>query len=176
MANPMNSNAILRRILAAFLFAPALAIFFGAASAAAQNPHGNIHDSWRVRCNTPTGAPAACQIFQNIIVKESGQPVLKIAIGFSEDGKTAVGIVVLPLGIFLPSGLTLQVDEGQVYEMAIEICGKNGCRVRFSFNDNLLNLFRRGNVARVTFFGGDRKPIRVPVSLKGFTAALKDVQ
>lgn len=176
MAIPMNSNAFVRRKLAAFFFALTLAIFFGAAPAAAQNPHGNLHGVWRVRCNTPTGAPAACQIFQNIIVKESGRPVLKFAIGFSEDGKTAVGIVVLPLGIFLPSGLTLQIDEGQIYEMAIEICGKNGCRVRFSFDDNLLNLFRRGNIAKVTFFGGDRKPIRVPVSLKGFTAALKDVQ
>ena len=60
--------------------------------------------------------------------------------------------------------------------MAIEICGPKGCRVRFSFDDNLMNLFKRGNAAKVTFFGGDQKPIRIPVSLKGFTAALTEVQ
>jgi len=157
-------------------FVLALMAIFLAAPVAAQNPHGNTHDFWRVRCNTPTGAPAACQIFQNIVVKESGQPVLKFAVGFAEDGNTAVGIFVIPLGIYLPPGLTLQVDDGQVFEMAIEICGKKGCRVRFSFDDNLLTLFKRGSSATVTFYVGDQKAIRIPVSLKGFTLALKDVR
>ncbi len=176
MATPMNRERALCQNLTNLSLAFALATFFLAAPAVAQNPHGNTHDSWRVRCNTPTGAPAACQIFQNIVVKESGQPILKFAIGFADDAKTAVGIFVIPLGIYLPPGLTLQVDEGQVFEMAIEICGTKGCRVRFSFDANLLNLFKRGNAATVTFHGGDQKPIRVPISLKGFTAALKDVQ
>lgn len=172
----MNSDGTMRQRLTCRPFAFALAMFFLTAPAAAQNPHGNAHDAWRVRCNTPTGAPAACQIFQNIVVKESGQPILKFAIGFADDAKTAVGIFVIPLGIYLPSGLTLQVDDGQVYEMAIEICGQKGCRVRFSFDETLMNIFKRGSAAKVTFYGGDQKPISIPVSLKGFTAALNDVR
>ena len=82
----------------------------------------------------------------------------------------------MPLGVYLPPGLTLQVDDGQVYKMAIEICGPKGCRVRFSFDDNLLNLFKFGSAAIVTFSGTDQKPIRISVSLKGFTLALQDVQ
>ena len=176
MANPIIGDGNMRQRLKQLQFTVALIALGLSFPAAAQNPHGNIHDAWGVRCNTPTGAPAACQIFQNIVVKESRQPILNFAIGFADDEKIAVGIFVMPLGIYLPPGLTLQVDDGQIYEMAIEICGLKGCRVRFSFDENLLNLFKRGASAKITFSGSDQKPIKVPVSLKGFTAALKDLK
>ena len=66
----------------------------------------------------------------------------------------------------------MKIDEGQTYEMAMEICGRKGCRVRFSIDDALLGAFKGGNVAEIVFYSGARKPIQVPVSLKGFTAAL----
>ena len=176
MANPINGDGNMHQNLNKFPFVLAFIALILTAPAAAQNPHGKIHDTWGVRCNTPTGAPAACQIFQNIVVKDSRQPILNFAISFADDAKTAVGIFVMPLGIYLPPGLTLQVDDGQIYEMAIEICGLKGCRVRFGFDENLMNLFKRGKAARITFSGGDQKPIRIPVSLKGFTAALNDLK
>ena len=176
MASRMNIEGTMRQRPTINFFALAFMTILLSAPAAAQNPHGNIHDTWRVRCNTPTGAPAACQIFQNLVVKESGRQILNFALGFADDTKTVVGIIVIPLGVYLPPGLTLQVDNGQVYKMAIEICGPKGCRVRFSFDDNLLNLFQRSSAAKVTFSGSDQKPISISVSLKGFTSALKDVQ
>lgn len=146
-----------------------------ASPAAAQNPHGKIFGDWRVRCNPATGAPAECQIFQNVVVKDTGQPILQAVVGFLDNVATPVGVFTLPLGIYLPPGLTLQVDKGQTYEMAIEICGRNGCRVRFSIDDKLLGTFKSGKIAEVAFYGGNRKAIKIPVSLKGFTAALAQI-
>ena len=60
--------------------------------------------------------------------------------------------------------------------MAIEICGRNGCRVRFSIDDKLLNTFKSGNTAEIAFYSGNRKPVKVPISLKGFTAALGQIR
>jgi invasion protein IalB len=176
MANSKIGNGILHQRLMPIYVAASIIAFLLSAPAMAQSPHGNIHGAWGVRCNTATGAPAACQIYQNIVVTESRKPILHFAIGFTEDAKTAVGIFVVPLGIYLPPGVTLQVDDGQIYELPIDMCAEKGCRVRFSFDDNLLNIFRRGETAKITFAGGDRKPIVIPVSLKGFTAALKDLK
>ncbi len=111
-------------------------------------------------------------MFQNVVVKETRQPVLQAVFGYMDGADTPVGVFVLPLGIYLPPGLTLQIDKGQVYEMALEICGRKGCRVRFGIDDKLLGLFKSGSIAEVAFQNGVRKPMRVPLSLKGFTAAL----
>ena len=62
-------------------------------------------------------------------------------------------------------------EQGEKIEMALELCGRRGCRVRFSFDDKLLATFKNGKIAMVEFYSGGQKPIRVPLSLKGFTAA-----
>jgi len=142
----------------------------------AQNPHGQIFDAWRVQCNSPTGAPAACQMFQNIIVKDSGEPVLRFFVGYQGESETPIGVFVVPLGVHLPSGITLKIDDGQAYQLVIEVCLPNGCRVRFGFDQNFLDLFKRGNSGTVSFVGGNRQPLNVPISLKGFTAALKVIR
>lgn len=145
-------------------------------AAHAQNPHAKIFGDWRVRCNSATGAPAKCQMFQNVVVKDSGQPILQAVVGYIDEVETPVGVITLPLGIYLPPGLTMQVDKGQTYELAFEVCGRKGCRVRFSIDDTLLGTLKRGNAAEIAFFSASRKPIRVPVSLKGFTAALAQIR
>lgn len=140
--------------------------------AAAQNPHGKRFGSWQIGCNSATGAPSQCQMVQNVFLKETGQPVLQSVIGFIEGAPAPIGVFILPLGIYLPHGLTLQVDKGQTYEMALEICSKKGCRVRFSIDAKLLQALKGGSVAEVGFQTGSQKPLKIPLSLKGFTAAL----
>ena len=111
-------------------------------------------------------------MFQNVFVKETGQPILQMVIGYINDVPSPVGMVTLPLGVYLPQGLTLQVDKGQTYEMAFEICSAKGCRVRFSIDDALLGTFEGGTTAEITSYNTVRKPVRIPISLKGFTAAV----
>ena len=141
-------------------------------SASAQNPHAKIYGDWRIRCNSATGAPSKCQMFQNVVVKETGQPILQMVVGYLADVPSPVGVITLPLGVYLPQGLTLQIDKGQTYEMAFEICSAKGCRVRFSIDDTLLGVLKGGSTAEITSYNAGRKPVRIPISLKGFTAAV----
>lgn len=156
--------------------ATCLLVALFATPAQAQNPHGKIYDSWRIQCNSATGAPSACRMFQNVVVKDSREPILRFFVGYTEESTAPIGLFVVPLGINLPSGITLKIDDGQTYELTVEVCLPNGCQVRFGFDENFLNLFRRGNGATVSFFGGNRQPFDIPVSLKGFTAALEAIQ
>lgn len=139
---------------------------------AAQNPHAKIFGDWRIRCNSATGAPAQCQMFQNVVVKDSGKPILQTAVGYLPDVATPVGAVTLPLGVHLPPGLTLQIDKGQTYELAYEVCSRSGCHVRFSIDAKLLDAFKGGSSAEIAFYNNARKRVSIPVSLKGFTVAL----
>lgn len=170
----MAFNFTAFRLIPLFLV---LTAALAAPPANAQNPHGQVFDSWRVQCNSATGAPSACRMFQNVVLKESREPILQFFVGFPDQSKFPVGLFVVPLGIHLPSGVRLTIDDGQAYELSVEVCLPQGCQIRFGFDDNFLALFKRGSGATVSFFGGaKRQPYNVPVSLKGFTAALAAVQ
>jgi invasion protein IalB len=154
---------------------------FGALSvrpAAAQDPNGKIFDSWRVMCNVPGGAPSKCRMFQNVVLKETREPILQFIIGYSGQASPfPIGLFIVPLGIHLPSGVTLKVDGGQAYQLSVEVCLPQGCQIRFGFDKNFLDLFKKGSKATVSFFsGGNRQPYNVPVSLKGFSAALAAIR
>ena len=138
----------------------------------AQNPHAKIFGDWRVRCNSAIGAPSNCHMFQNAIVQQTKQPILQAIVGYINDVPNPIGEITLPLGVYLLPGLTMQIDDGQIYEMGFEFCSSGGCRVRFSIDEKLLGSFKGGNKAEIAFFNPARKRVRVPISLKGFTAAI----
>ena len=138
----------------------------------AQNPHAKIFGDWRVRCNSAVGAPSSCHIFQNAIFQQTKRPILRAIVGYVNEVPNPIGEITLPLGIYLLPGLTMQIDDGPIYEMGFEFCSPQGCRVRFNIDEKLLGSFKGGNKAEIVFFNPARKRVQVPISLKGFTAAI----
>jgi len=165
-------TAKVRQGASAAFFVLTLVGIFSFFPANAQNPHAKTFGDWKIRCNSATGAPSKCQMFQNVAVKESGRTIMQMIVGYIDDVPSPVGVITLPLGVYLPMGLTIQIDKGQTYKMGFENCSANGCRVRFSIEDALLGTFKSGNTANVTSYNMARKPVLIPISLKGFTAAL----
>ena len=85
--------------------------------------------------------------------------------------------VTTPLRTLLPEGLSLQIDTGNRQRYQFAMCDVTGCFVRFGLTENGLDAFRRGNQANVQIVSADRRdaPVILNVSLKGFTAAYKDL-
>lgn len=158
--------------LSFFIFGAFMLAFSGPVYA--QNPHGKTVQQWNIRCNKSTGAPSGCEMYQ-VVATNNGKKILKIVVGYLE--KQLIGAMTVPLGIHFPSGVTMQVDDGQTYSLTVEFCTPNGCRITFSFDDNLLRAAKAGKVMNITFyfFNERQRPFTVPISLSGFTGALKDV-
>lgn len=145
----------------------------------AQNPHGKKFKDWRIHCNSSAGAPAICIMVQEVVFKNTGKRILQFVVRYSENAETLIGDIILPLGIYLPAGVTMQIDKGQVFEIPIELCTDGqmrGCRARFSFNTELLASIKAGGKAKVVFQDARHTPVPVPVSLAGFTAGLKSIK
>lgn len=92
------------------------------------------------------------------------------------DGKTveAVGNFLVPLGVLIQAGLKLQVDAGPVAASPYLLCQQNGCIVRAPLQADILQSFRRGARATLTFAilnNGQPREVAVPISLSGFTRA-----
>ncbi len=127
-----------------------------------------------INCEDETGKAESCVAFQNIVITESRQQLLTVVAGYLGPKGEPWVVLTLPLGIFLPPGVVLKVDEGQQYDAPIKICTAKGCDAGIPLDDELLWLMKAGLVARVAFMDGTaRNQITVPVSLAGFSAAFR---
>jgi len=138
--------------------------------------HGQAFEDWTARCEKPAGAAVErCYIFQNLVLKETGERLLHMAVGhLAADGQTAA-VVTLPLGISLPPGAAISVDGGEPVRFQVERCDASGCVGAIALEPDMLAALKRGREARITFHDGTRRPIAVPVSLMGFTAGFESL-
>ena len=134
---------------------------------------------WTVRCGRQTEqGPQVCEMQQQRVDQE-GRTVMAVAVG-RVPGTSDLGLlVVLPLGILLPAGVTLQIEGGAELPLPVDRCERPGCRVEMLLEPDLLNRLKAGSQATVFFEAidpqGERQRLGVPISLLGFTAALNEV-
>jgi invasion protein IalB len=133
---------------------------------------------WAVRCGQPArGGPEACEMVQQR-QDEQGQIVLFIAVGKLPNTDNPGMLIILPLGIELPPGAALKVDEGEEVPAQIRRCVRAGCEVELLLEPAILARLKGGTEANVLFQIADeqgRRTVGVPFSLLGFTAALNEV-
>jgi invasion protein IalB len=153
-----------------------VAVLAVTAPAQAKPEHGQNFKNWTARCEPAPGTSLdRCFIFQNLVLKESGQRVVHMAVGYlAANGQTAA-VITMPLGISLPPGASIDVDGGTPREIVIERCDTNGCVGAVALNEQLVVELKRGREARISFHDGTRRRIAVPVSLLGFTAGFNSL-
>ncbi len=135
--------------------------------------------SWQIRCaegvdvNKPE--KGKCEVVQILYVKETGQRFAEMAVGYSsEDGKPR-GVVILPLGILLESGVLFQIDDMPPFKFSPRYCDNNGCVAFLDINDKIMDGLRKGENVKLGMKVVDGRQVSVDMPLKGFSKAFKQV-
>jgi len=76
--------------------------------------------------------------------------------------------VVAPLGVLLPSGLGLKIDQADIGRAGVVRCLPNGCIAEVVMDDELLKKLRTGKTATFIIFQTPEEGIGFPMSLAGF--------
>ena len=158
------------RRLGAVLFAGMLALispgFAGAAHA--QGAVRSVHGDWQIRCDTPPGAQSEqCALIQSVVAEDRSGAGLTVIILKTADQKSKLMRVVAPLGVLLPSGLGLKLDNTDVGRAGFVRCLPNGCVAEVVMDDNLLNQLKTSKTATFIIFETPEEGIGFPLSLKG---------
>ena len=141
--------------------------------ALAEPTEGDAFGNWLVNCKIDEeDGGQGCFIVQNVVLREGGQRVLQVAIGFIKEASEPIALISLPLGISLPPGTTLKVDELEPKRVPIERCEPNGCRAGLKLSEEILENLISGDQLSVTFYDAKRQPIDVPLSLEGIENGL----
>lgn len=139
---------------------------------------GQNFQDWRAKCvpgdkQTAPTSERTCHIFQDLLHKDSGKRVLHMAIGYLPGQQPVTIIVTLPLGISIPPGITIRIDDKNSKTLAVQACFANGCQAAFQPDPAWLAALSKGLKAEVIFSNIQNQAISIPVSLKGITAGMK---
>ena len=134
----------------------------------------HTYGAWTLRCQSAASASSEdCIMFQNLVLKTGGQPVLQFAIGRAPGADSPTVLMKLPLGMALPPGVTIQIDNAKPATFPIERCDPNGCQAGMKLREATITQLEHGQRLNITFYDGGRKPIQVPLSLDGFADSFK---
>ncbi len=151
--------------------APAPADPAPAANAAAPPP------GWAARCTSLNReAPLECAMEQTAVLSKTGQLVVLVNIRVPSDTHTPVVLVQLPLGLNLPAGAKLQVDDGKVTDVQIQTCEARGCYASAAVAPELLAELKSGKQLKISFQNLGNESMTIPMPLADFSASYDKIK
>lgn len=129
--------------------------------------------AWALSCSSPNAGsgPLECQMSQTILRQETGQILMVITIRKPQNGTMTMNLV-LPHGLYLPTGVSYQVGTGGKNTAVIYSSDQNGAYASVPLAPELLNALKAGSVLNIGLETVSRNPLTIPVSLTGFTSAV----
>ncbi len=159
--------------------------------AQAQGTLKQKYGDWQHRCDrpNPTG-PEQCILIQNVL----DQSDLNLAVVILRVEDTAatgearrrdpsapsvrrpVLRVIAPLGILLPRGLGLKIDDREIGSTGFVRCLESGCVAEVDMDSALIEGFKRGKTALFAVFLTPEEGRGLPVTLPGFEQGFAQLQ
>jgi invasion protein IalB len=132
---------------------------------------------WAARCSSPSrDAPLECAIEQTAVLTKTGQLIVLVNVRVPSDTHTPVALVQLPLGLDLPAGAKLQVDDGKSIDLQVQTCENRGCYASTPIAPDVLTALRSGKQLKVSFQNLGKETISIPIPLADFAAAYDKIK
>ncbi len=133
---------------------------------------------WGKVCDKGADKKESCYMVQTATNSEKGTLIMQLRIGLSPTTPDPIVIATLPLGAMLPSGALLTVDtkDAPTVKMPFLTCVKEGCStIGQRLSPEMIKAMKKSNKGAIRIALLNKKIVGLPVSLKGFTAALKSI-
>ena len=161
-------------LVAALFMASLMTVGFSTSDANAQGAVRSKHGDWEIRCDTPPGAPSEqCALMQYVTASDRDNVGLTVIVLKTADKSARILRVLTPLGVLLPHGLGLHVDDTDVGNAGFVRCLPQGCIAEVIMDDKLLQLLEGGKTATFIVFQTPEEGIGIPIELNGFKAGFE---
>src|SRR6266571_747417 len=106
-------------------------------------------------------------LIQSVVAEDRSNAGLTVIVLKTADQKSKLMRVVAPLGVLLPSGLGLKLDNQDVGRAGFVRCLPNGCVAEVVMDEKLLGQLRSAKTATFIIFETPEEGIGFPLSLNG---------
>jgi invasion protein IalB len=135
------------------------------------------YGSWTVTCASLPDQGRFCRIAQKLSQGADKPPILSVFLR-NDTGEGELGRItfVTPLGLSLPQGVRMVINEAEVVQAPYLNCQTSGCVAQSVLSDPAIAAMKAGSVASVTLALMDGQQAAITLSLQGFTAAWARLQ
>ena len=149
------------------------------ASAADSAPQGAVkdkHGDWATRCETPPGAAhEQCAIVLSVVDQDRPNLILVVIVLNTADRKTRLMRIIAPLGVLLPPGISLRIDNADAGRLSFLQCLPNGCVAQLAMDEALIGKLKTGKTATLGIFQTPEEGVGVQAPLSGFKEAYEQL-
>jgi invasion protein IalB len=126
---------------------------------------------WVVNCiNQDAGL--VCSAVQFMVYQQGQRPIrVSTAVRLDPKTKKPVLLLQLPLGVYLPSGVTLKFGGGEAKAIAFQSCSTNGCVAEYAITPAEISTLVKGTDLKLSVRTVDKTAFNFDVPAKGFAAA-----
>ena len=140
------------------------------------------HGAWAVQCQEEPGAAdgdaavRTCGMFQTAKTDRQGVGLTLVVVKAEQDGKEVTMLrVMAPIGVYLPTGVALEIDGDAVGRVPFTRCMPQACIAVAEASPPTLEKMKAGGIANFIIYEGPGAGMAMELSLKGFTAALGEL-
>ena len=147
------------------------------AAGAPNNPEGGVvraqHGDWQLVCKPPpAGAKAeVCALVQSVTAEDRNNVGLTVYVQKFSNGARVLRVFA-PLGVLLPPGLGLKIDNQDVGNAPFLRCHSFACYAQVVVDDALIGKLKAGKQAVFIIFQTEEAGIGIPISLNGLDKAM----
>lgn len=139
-------------------------------------PDGTIkaqHGDWQVVCKPPAAGSKleTCALVQSVTAEDRNNVGLTVYFQKFSSGERVLRVFA-PLGVLLPPGLGLKIDDKDVGHAPFLRCHTFACYAQVVAEDKLVDQLKTGKNAIFIIFQTQEAGIGIPISLNGFAQAL----
>jgi invasion protein IalB len=137
------------------------------------------HGDWKIQCETPPpnaqGAPAQkqCGMIQTARSDKNPKVGLTLVLVKGQQNGKAITMmrIMAPVGVYLPTGVALEVDGGAVGRVPFTRCLPQVCIAFAEATRDTLDKLKKGSAANFIIYEAPGLGLPLKISLNGFSAA-----
>jgi len=131
---------------------------------------------WVSRCASEgRSANLDCAVEQSAVVTQTGQLLASVTVRVPPDNHSPLIMIQLPVGLFLPAGVTIQVDDGKSQQIPLQTCDLKGCYGAAPLPDETLAAMKTGKRFAVSFQNVSKENLVIPFGLANFAEAYQHI-
>ena len=141
----------------------------------------STHGDWKIQCEAAgkqaadgqTPADKQCAMVQTSRSEKNAKLGLTtVFVRTKQNGKeTTMMRILAPIGVYLPTGVAMEIDGGAVGRVPFMRCAPQVCVAFGEAGDQTLDKFRKGNAANFIIYEAPGIGMPIKISLNGFAAA-----
>jgi invasion protein IalB len=132
------------------------------------------HGAWQIQCSADQAGKKACGMVQVTRSEKNPKVGLSLVIVRAKQGDKDVVMmrVMAPIGVYLPTGVALEVDGAAVGRVPFTRCRPQICEALAEASPETLGKMKKGTAANFIVYEAPGLGVPMKISLEGFSAGL----